>query len=70
MNAPRPVKEKLLPLILAVSAMVVSLVVPEGFDYEAAARGMAISSNGFNTILWLILLLTGFYFFGKKLKDS
>jgi O-antigen ligase len=70
MNAPRPVKEKLLPLTLAVSAMVVSLVVPEGFNYEAVANGMPMTSNGFNTILWLILLLTGFYFFGKKLKDS
>ncbi|HEX2584328.1 MAG TPA: O-antigen ligase family protein [Steroidobacteraceae bacterium] len=69
MNA-RAVKEKLLPLTLAVSAMVVSLVVPEGFDYAAAARGMPATSGGFNTILWLVILATGFYFSGKKLRDS
>ncbi|MES1196526.1 MAG: hypothetical protein ABUL58_06235, partial [Steroidobacter sp.] len=69
MNA-ASVKEKLLPLTLAVSAMVVSLVVPEGFDYEAAAKGMPAASGGFNSILWLTVLLLGFYYFGKKLKES
>jgi len=70
MSVARVTKEKLLPLTLAVSAMVVSLVVPEGFNYEAAAKGMPAASGGFNTILWLLILGTGFYFCGKKLKES
>lgn len=70
MNAHYQVKEKLLPLTLAVSAMIVSLVVPEGFNYEAAANGMPLTSSGFNSILWLIILLTGFYYFGRKLRAS
>lgn len=66
MNAHYQVKEKLLPLTLAVSAMIVSLVVPEGFNY---AEGLVTSSSGFNRTLWLLLLGFGLYALGRHLKE-
>lgn len=56
--------------IWAISFIVVSMVVPEGFDYEAAEKGMPSASGGFNRILWLALLGFAVYKVYTTLKES